>query len=65
MEKAQVVLMKTYYKVTCDIQVEASDDDTAIWLLQDACQLYPGLKFERWMFVEKDERAHDNNDDTQ
>jgi hypothetical protein len=65
LEKAQVVLMKTYYKVTCDIQVEASDDDTAIWLLQDACQLYPGLKFERWMFVEKDERAHDNNDDTQ
>ena len=51
--------MKTYYKVTCDIQVEASDDDTAIWLLQDACQLYPGLKFERWMFVEKDERKYD------
>ncbi len=48
--------MKTYYKVTCDIQVEASDDDTAIWMLQDACQLYPGLRFERWMFVEKDER---------
>jgi hypothetical protein len=51
----RLVLMKTYYKVTCDIQVEASDDDTAIWLLQDACQLYPGLKFKRWMFVEKDE----------
>ena len=50
-----MVLMKTYYSVTCDIQVEASDDDTAIWLLQDACQLYPGLKFKRWMLVEKDE----------
>jgi len=55
LEKVRVVLMKTYYSITCDIQVEASDDDTAIWLLQDACQLYPGLKFKRWMFVEKDE----------
>ena len=57
--------MKTYYKVTCDIQVEASDDDAAIWMLQDACQLYPGLKFERWMFVEKDEREYDNNTNTE
>lgn len=57
--------MKTYYSVTCNIQVEASDDDTAILLLQDACQLYPGLKFKRWLFVKKDERKYDTNTNRQ
>jgi hypothetical protein len=53
--------MKTYYKVTCDIQVEAGDDDNALWMVQDACTLYPGLMFQRWMLVEKDEREYDNS----
>lgn len=57
--------MKTYYKVTCDIQVEASDDDTALWMVRDACKLYPGLVFQRWMFVEKDEREYEQDTNNQ
>ncbi len=58
----RLVLVKTYYRVTCDITVEAGDDDNALWMVQDACKLYPGVEFTRWIFIEADEReSHDNN----
>lgn len=55
--------MKTYYKVTCDITVEAGDDDNALWMVQDACKLYPGVEFTRWIFIEADERESNDNED--
>jgi hypothetical protein len=54
--------MKTYYTIQCEIEVEASDDDTALAMLIDACKLYPGLQLTRWIDTKLTEReANDYN----
>ena len=58
--KARMVLMKTYYKITCEVEVEASDDDTALAMLIDACKLYPGLQLTSWIKTELQEREYND-----
>lgn len=56
--------MKSYYIIQCEIEVEASDDDTALSLLIDTIG-FSGFKMIRWMDTSLSERerasAEDNN----
>lgn len=58
--------MKSYYIIQSEIEVEASDDDTALALLQDTIG-FSGFKMIRWIDVtlSERERANDNNNDNQ
>ena len=56
--------MKSYYIIQCEIEVEASDDDTALALLQDTIG-FSGFKMIRWIDTQLSEResTNDNNND--
>ena len=47
--------MKSYYIIQCEIEVEASDDDMALTLLQDTIG-FSGFKMIRWIDVTLSER---------
>jgi hypothetical protein len=53
--------MKTYYKIQCEIEVEASDDDVALAILTDAINLYPGVSLHRWIDTTLYEREYDEH----
>lgn len=52
--------MKTYYKITCELEVEASDDDQAMAILMDAVKLYPGIQLTSWIKTELQEREYND-----
>ena len=56
--------MKSYYIIQCEIEVEASDDDTALSLLIDTIG-FSGFKMIRWIDTSLSEReraiAEDND----
>ena len=58
--------MKSYYIIQCEIEVEASDDDTALALLQDTIG-FSGFKMVRWIDTQLSEResTNDNNNNNQ
>ena len=58
--------MKSYYIIQCEIEVEASDDDTALALLQDTIG-FSGFTMIRWIDTRLSEResTNDNNNDNQ
>jgi len=47
--------IKSYYVVQCEIEVEASNDDMALTLLQDTIG-FSGFKMIRWIDVTLSER---------
>ena len=47
--------MKSYYIIQCEIEVEASDDDMALTLLQDTIG-FSGFKMVRWIDTQLSER---------
>jgi hypothetical protein len=47
--------MKSYYIIQCEIEVEASDDDTAFALLQDTIG-FSGFKMVGWINTRLTER---------
>lgn len=47
--------MKSYYIIQCEIEVEASDDDMALTLLQDTIG-FSGFKMVGWMNTTLSER---------
>ena len=47
--------MKSYYIVQCEIEVEASDDDMALTLLQDTIG-FSGFSMHRWIDTRLSER---------
>jgi hypothetical protein len=47
--------MKSYYIVQCEIEVEASDDDMALTLLQDTIG-FSGFNMHRWIDTRLSER---------
>ena len=51
--------MKSYYIIQCEIEVEASDDDTALALLQDTIG-FSGFKMIRWIDTQLSERESTN-----
>jgi len=58
--------MKSYYIIQCEIEVEASDDDMALTLLQDTIG-FSGFKMVGWISTQLSEResTNDNNNDNQ
>ena len=52
--------MKSYYIIQSEIEVEASDDDTALALLLDTIG-FSGFKMIRWIDTQLSER--ESNDD--
>ena len=48
LEKAWLVLMKDYYTIQCEIEVEAIDDDMALALLLDTIG-FSGFRMVRWI----------------
>ena len=58
--------MKSYYIIQSEIEVEASDDDTALALLQDTIG-FSGFTMVRWIDTRLSEResTNDNNNDNQ
>jgi hypothetical protein len=50
--------IKSYYVVQCEIEVEASNDDMALTLLQDTIG-FSGFKMIRWIDVTLSERERD------
>ena len=58
--------MKSYYIIQCEIEVEASDDDTALALLQDTIG-FSGFSMVRWIDTQLSEResTNDTNNDNQ
>jgi hypothetical protein len=58
--------MKSYYIIQCEIEVEASDDDTALSLLIDTIG-FSGFKMIRWIdtSLSERERANAENNDNQ
>lgn len=54
--------MKSYYIIQCEIEVEASDDDTALALLQDTIG-FSGFKMVRWIDTQLSERESTNDTD--
>ena len=56
--------MKSYYIIQSEIEVEASDDDTALALLQDTIG-FSGFTMVRWIDTRLSEResTNDNNND--
>ena len=64
MEKEGLVLMKSYYVIQCEIEVEASDDDMALTLLQDTIG-FSGFTMTRWIDTRLSERESTNERDIQ
>ena len=60
------ISMKSYYIIQSEIEVEASDDDTALALLQDTIG-FSGFKMVRWIDTRLTEResTNDNSNDNQ
>lgn len=58
--------MKSYYIIQSEIEVEASDDDTALALLQDTIG-FSGFTMIRWIDTRLSEResTNDNSNDNQ
>lgn len=58
--------MKSFYIIQCEIEVEASDDDMALALLQDTIG-FSGFKMVGWMNTTLSEResTNDTNNDNQ
>jgi hypothetical protein len=58
--------MKSYYIIQSEIEVEASDDDTALALLQDTIG-FSGFTMVRWIDTKLSEResTNDNSNDNQ
>ena len=58
--------MKSYYIIQSEIEVEASDDDTALALLQDTIG-FSGFNMVRWIDTRLSEResTNDNSNDNQ
>ena len=54
-EKTNGIDMKSYYIIQSEIEVEASDDDMALALLQDTIG-FSGFKMIRWIDVKLSER---------
>jgi len=54
--------MKSYYIIQCEIEVEASDDDTALSLLIDTIG-FSGFKMIRWIDTSLSERERANAED--
>lgn len=54
-----MVLMKSYYVIQCEIEVEASDDDMALTLLQDTIG-FSGFTMTRWIDTQLSERESTN-----
>jgi hypothetical protein len=51
--------MKSFYIIQCEIEVEASDDDMALALLQDTIG-FSGFKMVRWIDTTLSERESTN-----
>jgi hypothetical protein len=51
--------MKSYYIIQSEIEVEASDDDTALALLQDTIG-FSGFTMVRWIDTRLSERENTN-----
>ncbi len=51
--------MKSYYIVQCEIEIEASDDDMALTLLQDTIG-FSGFTMTRWIDTRLSERESTN-----
>jgi hypothetical protein len=56
--------MKSYYIIQSEIEVEASDDDTALALLQDTIG-FSGFKMVRWIDTQLSEREKVNDTNNQ
>jgi hypothetical protein len=56
--------MKSYYVIQCEIEVEASDDDMALTLLQDTIG-FSGFTMTRWIDTRLSERESTNERDIQ
>ena len=54
--------MKSYYIIQCEIEVEASDDDTALSLLIDTLG-FSGFKMIRWIDTSLSERERASAED--
>jgi hypothetical protein len=54
--------MKSYYIIQCEIEVEASDDDMALTLLQDTIG-FSGFTMTRWIDTRLSERESTNERD--
>lgn len=52
--------MKSFYIIQSEIEVEASDDDTALALLQDTIG-FSGFKMVRWINTTLSERESTND----
>lgn len=61
-EKKVGIDMKSYYIIQCEIEVEASDDDTALSLLIDTIG-FSGFKMIRWIDTSLSERERANAED--
>ena len=61
LEKAWLVLMKDYYTIQCEIEVEAIDDDMALALLLDTIG-FSGFRMVRWIDtrLNKETETNDN-----
>ena len=51
--------MKSYYIIQCEIEVEASNDDMALTLLQDTLG-FSGFQMTRWIDTTLSERESTN-----
>jgi hypothetical protein len=60
------ISMKSFYIIQCEIEVEASDDDMALSLLQDTIG-FSGFKMVGWINTTLSEResTNDTNNDNQ
>jgi hypothetical protein len=56
--------MKSYYVIQCEIEVEASNDDMALTLLQDTIG-FSGFTMTRWIDTRLSERESTNERDIQ
>lgn len=65
-ESMDGISMKSFYIIQCEIEVEASDDDMALSLLQDTIG-FSGFKMVGWMNTTLSEResTNDTNNDNQ
>jgi hypothetical protein len=55
--------MKSYYIIQSEIEIEAHNDDDALWLLQDTIG-FSGFKMIRWIDTQLSERESTNGTDT-
>ncbi len=58
-ESMDGISMKSFYIIQCEIEVEASDDDMALALLQDTIG-FSGFTMVRWIDTRLSERENTN-----